>query len=66
MLREHRVSYERATARYVALDLEPGAMLDDVRDVLDSWIEQGIAEYETCVARVTGSFDDAPDESEDL
>jgi hypothetical protein len=49
-----------------ALGLEPGATLDDVRDVLDSRIKQGIAEYEACAARVTGSFDDAADEPEDL
>jgi hypothetical protein len=58
-LRSLGVTYERATARYVALDLEPGADLVAIRDVLDGWGKEGFAEYETCEARVLGSFDDA-------
>ncbi len=59
-LRELGVTYERSSARYVALDLEPGADLAKVRAVLDRWSAEGLAEYETCEARLPGSFDDAP------
>ena len=54
------VSYEGATKRLYALDLEPEADMAAVRAVLDEWSEQGWASYETCEARVPGSFDDAP------
>ena len=60
-LRELAVSYERKGERYVALDLEPSSDLSVVRDRLDGWLAEGIADYETCEARVPGSFDDAPE-----
>jgi Domain of unknown function (DUF4265) len=59
-LRGKGVMFERATLRYVALDLEPSANMNAVRDELDRWQAQDIAEYETCEARVDGSFDDVP------
>jgi hypothetical protein len=63
-LRDLRVTYERCTPRYFALDLEAGTSLGHVRDRLDSWQVNGIANYETCEPRVLGSFDDkASDES---
>ena len=55
------VSYERCGERYFALDLEPEASVDAVRDQLDVWEAEGTLEYETCEARVPGSFDSAPD-----
>lgn len=57
-LRELGVSYEGRSPRYFALDLAPGANLNDVRDRLDRWQISGFAAYETCEARVPGSFDD--------
>ena len=54
------VTYERSTARYVALDLAPSSEMTKVRTRLDEWQAAGIAEYETCEARVPGSFDDVP------
>ena len=59
-LRDLHVTYERFGARYIALDLAPEADVSVVRDRLDAWTVEGIAEYETCEARVPGSFDDAP------
>lgn len=56
------VSYEGATERLFALDIEPGADLAVIRAELDVWEREGWAEYETCEARVAGSFDDADDE----
>ena len=61
-LADLHVSFERATARYVALDLEPGADMDAVRARLDRAQAEGILEYETCEARVPGSFDGAPED----
>ena len=57
-----KVSYERCRERYFALDLEPDASIDAVRDRLDEWQRDGVADYETCEARVPGSFDDRPTE----
>ena len=54
-----KVTFERCNDRYFALDLEPEADLNTVRDRLDVWESEGIAEYETCEARSPGSFDDA-------
>ncbi len=62
-LRELAVSCERKDGRYVALDLEPSSDINAVRDRLDSWQAEGIADYETCEARIPGSFDDVPDPS---
>jgi hypothetical protein len=55
------VSFERCGEHYFALDLEPEASVDAVRDQLDRWEAEGTLEYETCEARVPGSFDSAPD-----
>ena len=55
-------SFERATDRYFALDLEPEADVAKVRAVLAGWEWQGWCAYETCEARVPGSFDDSPQE----
>ena len=58
------VTFERCSKRYFALDLEPGASIVGVRARLDEWAQEGVAEYETCEARVPGSFDaDPADES---
>jgi hypothetical protein len=52
------VSFEIATEHFVALDLEPEANVTRVREELDRWHAEGLAAYETCEARVPGSFDD--------
>ena len=59
-LRELNVTFERCTARYFALDLEPEANVDDVRDRLDALEAEDVLAYETCEARVQDSFDAAP------
>ena len=56
------VSFEGATERYFALDLAPHANIPRVREILDEWSEGGLARYETCEARISGSFDAAPEE----
>ncbi len=59
-LQDLHVSFERCSTRYVALDLEPEANSEAVRHRLEAWTREGVLEYETCEARVPGSFDDAP------
>ena len=59
-LEDLHVSFEGANERYFALDLEPAASIDAVRDRLDVWEREGAIGYETCEARVPGSFDAAP------
>jgi len=58
------VSFEGANTTFFALDLEPRADVDRVRDELDAWERAGWIGYETCEARVPGSFDDRPEEEQ--
>ena len=51
---------ERASTSLCALDLPPGVPVDPIRDELDRLEEAGELAYETCEARVPGSFDDHP------
>jgi len=60
-LRPLGVSYEGLNSFYFALDLGPETNIAKVRDILDTWEQQGLIEYETCEARVQGGFDAAPD-----
>lgn len=59
-LSDLHTSFERCNRRYFALDLEPEADADAVEQRLLEWTAEGIAEYETCEARVPGTFDDVP------
>ncbi len=59
-LNAYHVTFERCSERYFALDLEPEASVEDVREQLDALESEGTLAYETCEARVPGSFDAAP------
>jgi hypothetical protein len=59
------ISYERANNIYVALDMKPRGDYQAVFDQLDEYLEQGILGFETCEARIEGSFDDSPEEEEE-
>jgi hypothetical protein len=61
-LTECHVTFERCSGRYFALDLEPEAPVDEVRERLDVLESEGTLAYETCEARVPGSFDAASSE----
>jgi len=63
-LKPLHVSYEGLNGFYFALNLAPEAREDDVRDVLEQMQDAQLIEYETCEARVAGSFDDRPKEPE--
>ena len=53
-------SFERANRRYFAIDIAPTGDYEGTCARLDEWSDQGILDYETCEARVPGSFDDQP------
>lgn len=56
------VSFENNNSSHFALDLELAADMTKVRKQLDRWLAAEILDYETCEARVPGSFDDVPEE----
>ena len=56
-------SYERATDAYVAIDIKPTGDAQKVRELLAELEALELLEYETCEARVEGSFDDVPEKS---
>jgi hypothetical protein len=60
-LADLHVSYEGASPKYFALDLEPDADIAAVRARLDLEEANGTLEYETCEEKVPNSFDDALD-----
>ena len=51
---------ERANGHFLAIDIPPGVSVDALRDALDELNDAGTLAYETCEARVPGSFDAAP------
>lgn len=57
-LEKHKAYYERATATHIAVDIEPEGSYDDVYDQLQQWEDAGLLSFETCEARIDGSFDD--------
>ena len=59
------ISWERADERYVGIDVHPEAEYQAVCDQLFKWEQEGLLEYETCEARVSGSFDDKVNEDDD-
>ena len=61
-LHDDHVTFERCSERYFALDLEPEANIVVVRARLDALEAADVLAYETCQARVPGSFDAAPDD----
>jgi hypothetical protein len=56
------VGFEGGPSDSFALDLTCEADIYEVLDRLEQWRLRGWCEYETCEPRVTGSFDDRPEE----
>jgi hypothetical protein len=54
--------YERANSRNISIDIEPTGDHLAVFDQLDKYELDGYLSFETCEARVEGSFDDFPEE----
>ena len=59
-----QASFEGANETLFALDIKPSGNYQAVRDRLDVWEKEGLLDYETCEARVEGSFDDEPHHAE--
>lgn len=54
------VTWEGADARLFSLDIPSEPQYQAVCDQLWTWEQEGLLEYETCEARMPGSFDAAP------
>lgn len=61
-MKDLTISYERANSIYFALDMQPEGNYQAIFDRLDELEQQNILGFETCEARVEGSFDDVPEE----
>lgn len=56
----YQASFEHARAGHFAVDVQPDGDYAAVRARLDQWMRAGLLDYESCEARVPGSFDDHP------
>lgn len=56
----YRASFEGAHPGHYAIDVAPDGDDAAIRAQLDQWMRAGLLDYETCEARVPGSFDDHP------
>ena len=63
-LKRFKATYERADETNVAVDIEPDGSYNDVFDQLDEWEKASLLSFETCEARLEGSFDELPDDDE--
>lgn len=61
-MKELTISYERANDIYFSLDMQPNGNYQAVFDRLDELEKENILGFETCEARIEGSFDDLPEE----
>lgn len=59
-MRDLTISYERANGAYLSLDMQPSGDYQAVFDRLDELEKENILAFETCEARINGSFDDLP------
>jgi len=56
-----KASFERATGRHFAIDIEPEGDYNAACDRLAAWEAEGLLGYETCEQRAAGRFDDGPE-----
>jgi len=56
-LNEYKAYHENADGTLFAIDIEAGGDYEAICDILYEWENQGILSYETCEARIEGSFD---------
>lgn len=61
-LTKYEASYERADSTLVAVDIKPSGDYLAVYNQLDKYADEEYLGFETCEARVDGSFDDLPEE----
>lgn len=60
------VSYERANGIYFSLDMQPHGNYQAVFDRLGELEKENILGFETCEARMEGSFDDLPEKDSNI
>jgi hypothetical protein len=60
LLRPQGATFEGASERYFAIDVEPYGDYLAVCAQLQEWAQQGVLWFETCQARAPGSFDEGP------
>jgi len=58
-----KISYERANEIYFSLDMQPEGNYQTVFDKLNELEQKKILGFETCGAKIEGSFDDLPKEN---
>jgi hypothetical protein len=63
-LEPYKATFERADGNHVAVDIKPDGDHIAIFDQLDEYEQEGFLSFETCEARVEGSFDDAPYDEE--
>lgn len=61
-MKELTISYERANGIFFSLDMQSNGNYQDVFDRLDELEKENILGFETCEARIEGSFDDLLEE----
>ncbi|MFV1884065.1 MAG: DUF4265 domain-containing protein [Balneola sp.] len=61
-MKDLAISYESANGIYYSLDMQPTGDYQAVFDRLDELEKENILGFETCEARIQGSFDDLPEE----
>jgi hypothetical protein len=62
-INELGATYENADSKLYSLDIPRIENYQPLCDQLWSWEQSGALEYETCEARVSGSFDDSPEQA---
>jgi hypothetical protein len=60
LLRPQGATFEGASERYFAIDVEPHGNYAGICAQLQEWQQQGLLWFETCGARAPGSFDEPP------
>lgn len=58
--------FEQLSDSFFALDIQPEINYLEIRSILDNWNNQNILDYETCEAKVDGSFDSLPEAEESI
>ena len=61
-MKDLAISYKSANGIYYSLDMQPTGDYQAVFDRLDELEKENILGFETCEARIQGSFDDLPEE----
>lgn len=61
-IRTEHIGYEGMNSNHFALNVTPEGDYNALYDALEALEEKEILSFETCEARVDGSFDDAPSE----